>query len=50
MTKEELKKKIHEVEEDIMYEECADIGYRFDVVADLHETLEELKAKLAELD
>ena len=50
MTREELIKKINEVEEAIMYEECADLGYRFDVVRELNAKLRELKAELAKLD
>lgn len=50
MTREELVKEINEVEDAIVYEECADIGYRFDVVRELKARLKELKEELAKLD
>lgn len=50
MTREELIKKIAEVEDAIMYEECADLGYRSDVVRAFKARLRELRAELAKLD
>ena len=50
MTREELVKRIAEVENAIMYEECAELGYRADVVRSLNKTLKELRTTLAELD
>lgn len=50
MAREEIIKKIQEVEEGIMYEEFADIGYNFDRVANYKARLRELKEMLKELD
>ena len=50
MTREELVKRIADVEEAIMYEECADLGYRSDVVRALNAKLREFRAELAKLD
>lgn len=50
MTREELIKRIADVEEAIMYEECADLGYRSDVVRTLKAKLREFRAELAKLD
>ena len=50
MTREELVRRIAEVEDAIMYEECAELGYRSDVVRALKVTLRELRTELAKLD
>lgn len=50
MTREQLVKRIAEVENAIMYEECAELGYRSDVVRALKVTLRELRTELAKLD
>ncbi len=50
MKREELVKEINEVEDAIIYEECADLGYRFNVVRELKARLKELKTELAKLD
>ncbi len=50
MTRVELTKRIAQVEDDLMYEECADRGYRFAVVAELKAELDKLNKMLAELN
>ena len=50
MTREQLVKRIAEVENAIMYEECAELGYRSEVVRALKVTLRELRTELAKLD
>ena len=50
MTREQLVKRIAEVENAIMYEECAELGYRSDVVRALKAKLREFRAELAKLD
>ena len=49
MTREEIVKRIEEVEAQIMYEECADLGYRFNVVKALNTELRKLREALAKL-
>ena len=49
MTREEIVKRIEEVEAPIMYEECADKNYRFNVVANLKATLNTLNEELKKI-
>ena len=50
MTREEITKRIRDVEAWIMYEECAESGYNSKAVSQLKETLKELEKALKELD
>lgn len=50
MTRTEIINKINEVEDKINYEECADRGYRFDVVRELKAELKALNEELKKLD
>ena len=50
MTREEITKKINEVEAWIMYEECAEYGYNAKAVYELKAKLRDLEKTLKELD
>jgi len=49
MTRKEIVKRIEEVEAQIMYEECADKNYKFNVVANLKATLNTLNEELKKM-
>jgi len=49
MTRVEIEKRIHELDEEIFYEEMADRGYNFRRVSELTAEMKKLEKMLAEM-